>query len=395
MTGITVRYAEAAEIDGWDALVARNPAGGDFVQARPYADTKAAVGWIPRFLVFEHGGEHGGERASVSLALERRIPLLGSYWYLPHGPAVPTAAEARAHVGALRDFLREREPGVFAATVEPPIERIGDAPASESEAARALAPLGARWRPGIQSNVSTAIVHLAGGDGPRTDAELLSSFQKRCRNSINRAIRDGVEVREYPADAETFAHMHRLMRLVGGGGQTLRLRSEDYAERFWRGFSEAGLGRFYGIESSGIEGGGVEGGGTAGSGTDADDSPALLAYVIRVGERAYYKDGGSERPRTSPGMSNLLQWRMMRDARDAGATSYDLMGTPPRDRLDDPSSPNHTLAAFKLSFANEVTEFVGAFDLVLRPRAYRLWTRAGLPLAQRAHRRRYRDLDLY
>jgi len=376
MTGITVRYAEAAEIDEWDALVAQNPAGGDFVQARPYADTKAAVGWIPRFLVFERGGE----RASVSLALERRIPLLGPYWYLPHGPAVPTPEEARAHVEALRGFLREREPRVFAAAVEPPIERIGDAPASEGETARALAPLGARWRPGIQSNVSTAIVKLAGEDGPRSDAELLSSFQKRCRNSINRAIRDGVEVREYPADAETFARMHRLMRLVGGGGQTLRLRSEDYAERFWRGFSEAGLGRFYGIESSGIEGG---------------DSPALLAYVIRVGERAYYKDGGSERPRTSPGMSNLLQWRMMRDARDAGATSYDLMGTPPRDRLDDPSSPNHTLAAFKLSFANEVTEFVGAFDLVLRPRAYRAWTRIGLPLVQRAHRRRYRDLDLY
>jgi lipid II:glycine glycyltransferase (peptidoglycan interpeptide bridge formation enzyme) len=370
---ITARYASAAEIEAWDELVAGNPAGGDFVQTRPYADTKAAVGWTPRFLVFERGGAGDGsarERASAALVLERRLPLLGRYWYLPHGPAVATAAEAREHTAALRDFLRAHEPRVFAATVEPPIELPEGTAAPDSEVARSLAELGARWRPGIQSNVSTAIVSLAGDD-----AALLTGFQKRCRNSISRALRDGVEVREYPADAETFAHMHRLMRLVGGGGQALRLRSEEYAERFWSGFSAAGLGRFYGIE--------------------VDGSPALLAYVIRVGERAYYKDGGSERPRTSPGMSNLLQWRMMRDMRDEGATSYDLMGTPPRDRLDDPSSPNHTLAAFKLSFAGAVTEFAGAHDLVLRPRAYRAWLRLGLPLAQRLHRRRHRDLDLY
>ncbi|XPP26320.1 MAG: lipid II:glycine glycyltransferase FemX [Leucobacter sp.] len=372
MTGLTVREALNAELENWDALVTRNPAGGDFVQARAYAEVKAAVGWIPRFLVFERGGE----RVSVSLALERRLPLLGRYWYLPHGPAVEDPAAAVEHTAALRHYLRAQQPRVFAATVEPPIETGGaggaDDAAGDARLALAdpLAELGARWRPGIQGNASTAIVELRGDD-----ATLLAGFQKRCRNSISRAQRDGVVVREYPTDPETFAEMHRLMRLVGGGGQTLRLRSEDYAERFWRGFSEAGLGRFVGIE--------------------VDGSPALMAYVIRVGERAYYKDGGSERARTSPGMSNLLQWEMMRQARDAGATSYDLMGTPPRDRLNDPASPNHSLAAFKLSFAGGVTEFVGAYDLVLKPRAYRLWQRLGLPLAQRLHRRRYRDLDLY
>lgn len=372
MTVLTARPAMAAEIDRWDTLVAENPAGGDFVQTRAYAEVKAAVGWIPRYLVFEHGGES----VSTSLVLERRVPLIGRYWYLPHGPAVADPAAAVAHTAALRDYLRAHEPRVFAATVEPPIIDAGhgaDGKVADGNIAELSAPLsalGAHWRPGIQGNTSTAIVDLRGDD-----AALLASFQKRCRNSISRALRDGVEVREYPATPETFAQMHRLMRLVGGGGQTLRLRSEDYAERFWRSFSARGLGSFWGV--------------------DVDGEPALLAYTIRVGERAYYKDGGSDRPRTSPGMSNLLQWHMMRQARDAGAISYDLMGTPPRDRLNDPSSPNHSLAAFKLSFAGDVTEFVGAYDLVLRPAAYRRWQRFGLPLTQRLHRRRYRDLDLY
>lgn len=363
MSELRVRAATSEETARWDELVARNPAGGNFVQVRPYAEVKASVGWHPKYVVFERDASI----ESASLVLERRIPLLGRYWYLPQGPAVSTTDAAAEHVAALRAYVHAHERRVFAVTVEPPIVADGE---SETAIRSHFAALEAHWRPGIQGNTATAIVDIAG-----TDDELLAAFHKRCRNMIRRAERDSVVVREYPSNAETFAHMHRLMKLVGGGGQQLRLRSHDYAEQFWRGFTDAGLGRFYGIE--------------------VDGTPALLAFVIRVGERAYYKDGGSERPRTSPGMSNLLQWHMMREVRDAGAKSYDMIGTPPKDRLDDPEAPNYSLAMFKLSFAREVTEFVGAFDVVMKPRGYRVWQRIGLPVAQRLHRRRYRDLDLF
>lgn len=366
MTDLQARFARADEVERWDILVAANPTGGDFVQTKPYAATKATVGWTPRYLVFEAAGAP----VSVALVLERRIPLLGRYWYLPHGPAVAEPASTHAHVVALRKFALQQPGRIFAITIDPMLEDTEQNRLATTAGPYALTALGARWRPGIQGNTFTAIVSLDG-----SDAELLARFHKRCRNMINRALRDGVEVREYPANAETFAHMHRLMRLVGGGGAALRLRSESYAETFWRGFSDAGLGRFYGIE--------------------VDGTPALLAFVIRVGECAFYKDGGSERHRTTPGMSNLLQWRMMRDMRDAGARSYDMLGVPPRARLDDPTAPNHSLAPFKLSFAREVTEFIGAYDVVLRPGAFTWWQRFGLPITQRLHRRRYRDLDLY
>ncbi|MBK0419339.1 peptidoglycan bridge formation glycyltransferase FemA/FemB family protein [Leucobacter sp. CSA1] len=368
MTSLQARYASPAEIDRWDDLVAANPSGGDFLQVRGFATTKAAVGWTPRYLVFEEAG--GGRVVSVSLVLERRIPTVGDYWYLPHGPAVRTTADLRAHAEALRDFLRDRARGVFAATLEPLVEDTEENRTRLDSGEHSLAALGARWRDGIQINTSTAIV-----DVDRDDDELLASFHKKCRNMISRATRDGVEIREYPATPETFAHMHRLMRLVGGGKAKLDLRSQAYTERFWRAFSDAGLGRFFGI--------------------DVDGAPAVMAYTIRVGERAFYKDGGSERPRTTPGMSNLLQWHMMRVQRDAGAKSYDLVGVPPRDRLDDPEYLNHSLAPFKLSFAREVTEFIGAYDLVMRPGAYSRWQRYGLRLAQRLHRGRYDDTGMY
>lgn len=365
-TELRVRYATANERDSWDDLVTQNPTGGDFVHTLPYAATKQRVGWHPRHLVWEQGPH----RVSVALVLERRLPLLGRYWYLPHGPAVTDTGQVATHTAALRHFVLQQAPSVFAVTIDPLVMNSAENRDKLTGPHGSLSPLGAHWRPGIQGNTATAIVPLVSPD----DA-LLASFHKRSRNMVNRALRDGVVVREYPANAETFAHMHRLMRLVGGGTAQLRLRSTEYAETFWREFAAAGLGKFYGI--------------------DVDGSPALLAFVIRSGAQAFYKDGGSERPRTSPGMSNLLQFEMMRAMRDAGATHYDMMGVPPKDQLDDPSAPNHSLATFKLSFAREVTEFIGAYDVVLRPRQYRLWQRLGLPLAQRLHRRRYRDLDLY
>lgn len=366
LTDLNVRFATPAECESWDSLVAQNPTGGDFVQTLAYAATKQTVGWRSRHLVWE--SDQG--IVSVALVLERRIPFLGRYWYLPHAPSVTEPTAVISHMAAFRDFARAQQPRVFAATVDPLVFNTDENMQALTSGPASLHTLGAHWRPGIQGNTATAIVPL-----DTTDEALLASFHKRSRNMVSRALRDGVSVREYPATAETFAHMHRLMRLVGGGNAQLRLRSEDYAETFWREFAAAGQGKFYGIE--------VEG------------SPALLAFVIRVGTQAFYKDGGSERHRTTPGMSNLLQFHMMQAMRDAGATHYDMMGVPPRDRLDDPSAPNHSLATFKLSFAREVTEFVGGFDLVLQPRRYRIWQRLGLPIAQRAHRRKYRDLDLY
>ena len=367
MSSLQARAATADERRRWDELVAANPAGGDFVLAEAFADTKAAVGWTPRHVVFTRD-----ERiVSVALVLERRIVTVGTYWYLPHGPAVTSPEETHAHAAALTAFAHAGAPRVFAITIEPPIEHSSEHRNALASGPYSLAPMDARWREGLQGNTSTAIVDI-----DRDDDALMASFHKKCRNMIRRAERDGIRVVEAPPTSDTFAHMHRLMRLVGGGNkQDLNLRSEDYAERFWRGFSSRGQGSFAAIE--------------------VDGTPAVMAYTIRIGDRAFYKDGGSERPRVTPGMSNLMQWHLMRQARDAGAKSYDMLGVPPKDRLDDPDHPNHSLAPFKLSFAREVTEYIGAYDLVLRPSAFRRWQRYGLPIAQRLHRRRYRDLGLF
>lgn len=364
-TTLTARYATSTELDRWDSLVAANPGGGEFLAARAFAATKSQVGWVPRYLVFARASTIH----SVALVLERQIPLLGLLWYIPRGPAAPDFDAFAEHLLAIHRFAGAAAPQVFTITVEPPI-------VAEEEAGQTLPPellaqgLDVRSRPALQGNATTAIVRI-----DRSDEELLASFDKKCRNMVRRAERDGATVRQVPSSPETFAHMHRLMRLVGGGTADLALRAPQYSETLWQGFTENGQGQFYAI--------------------DADGTPAVMGFLIRMGDRAFYKDGGSERDRVTPGMSNLLVWQMMRDARDAGATEIDLFGVAPAWAQSTADHPAYGLGLFKLSFSRERTTYVGAFDLVLQPRRFRLWQRFGERLAGKLHRKRFQDLGLY
>lgn len=361
---LRARWATPEEIERWDSLVAQNPAGGDFLLTTAFAAAKRTVGWEPRFMVFDTGDA----LESVALILEKRIPFLGAYWYLPRSPGVDDLASLEAHLDALRTFAKSQAPSVFTVTVEPPLV---DSEAHRT-ALRSLAPerfgdtvLG----DGIQANTVTAVVDLA-----RDDDALLASFDKKCRNMIRRAERDGVEVKEYTPDAAVFERMHHLMTLVGGGQVELRLRSKAYTEVLWNGLIEAGHARFFGIER--------------------DGEPIVMAVVFMVGDRAFYKDSGSDRTRVTPGMSNYLHWHIMRTLRDAGAVTYDLFGVAPEWATSNEEHPNYAGGKFKLSFGPRVT-YVGAIDLICKPAKYRVWRRIGLRIASRLHRKRHQDFSFY
>ena len=364
MTTLTARWATAKEQSHWDELVTENPNGGDFLQTTTLAEAKRPFGMEPRYVIFEERGE----RVSVAMFHERRVPVFGKLWWGCRVPAVASVAELERHVDALRRFIRASARGVFTVTFEPPVVGSEDVEAQIATSSSLSAPDLVR-RDGIQANTHTAIVQI-----DKSDDELLASFSKKSRNMVRRAARDGVEVREYPADRATFDRMHELMRLVGGGKDGLLLRPKEYVEALWRGFAERGQGRFFGVE--------------------ADGQIAVLAFVITVGEHGTYKDGGSERPLVSPGMSNLLHFEIMKIFRDEGVRTYDMFGVAPPEAQgnDDPAS--YALGNFKLSFTDR-TSHIGAFDLVVRKQQHRLWTAIGERAYAKLYRTRTGDFSIY
>ncbi|HEU0266243.1 MAG TPA: hypothetical protein VFQ70_01300, partial [Candidatus Saccharimonadaceae bacterium] len=107
ITVMTFRFATDDEMTSWDELLLRNPDGGDVFASREMAETKADNGWTPQYIV---------DNDIVILALEKRIPLLGKFWYLPKGPGVSNSDELQPLLEPLKAFAGAQ--GAFVVKIE-------------------------------------------------------------------------------------------------------------------------------------------------------------------------------------------------------------------------------------------------------------------------------------
>jgi len=121
----------------------------------------------------------------------------------------------------------------------------------------------------------------------------------------------------------------------------------------------------------------------------AEFEGAMLAGIIvaRFGERATYLYGASSDAHRNLMPNYALQWTAIRDARAAGASSYDLFGIPP---ADDPKHPMHGLYRFKVGFGGSIVHRAGSWDVVLSPARYRVYTTAERVRSFYHHRMRKR-----
>lgn len=361
--GAVARFASNAERSGWDALLAANPGGGEVWMGDAYSGVKRSEGgYRDHRVVVDRPGR---EPVAVGV-LAKRVPLLGEWWHLPAGPAGEDAAAVLEVAAAVASLARSR--GAFLLKIEP---RLGP------EAGDALRAVGYRDTVRIIPNPSTVLVEIGAGWAglgadpgaglePVPDDELLAGLGKKARNSINRARRDGIEVSRVAATDENCAALYRLLQETAEG--RFVLRSERYYREFWQRFARAGDGQMFLAHRDG-----------------ADGSPELIAgaYAMALGRKTTYKDGASVRAKTAYGASHALQWEVLRWANERGALVHDLCGAPPADRADDKTHPLHGVGQFKRSFSSEITDYVGAFDLPLKPWAYAFWVRLGDRLARR------------
>jgi lipid II:glycine glycyltransferase (peptidoglycan interpeptide bridge formation enzyme) len=348
----TARFATAQEIEHWDDHVTANPNGGNLLQSASFAAVKSQHGWKPLHLVYEGVTEAEGEDGvfeerpytSYNLVLEKRVPVLGALWYMIKGPDVPDVRDVPAVLEANRELVRRERLRVFAVKIEPDI-------LDTEENSALLHRAGLVKQFNIQPNDSTAIL-----DTDKDEEAVLKSLHSRGRNAVRRAKREGCEVSRVELTEENMQAMYALMDTVGQGKADVNLRSYEYYRQFWTTFARAGQGRLYF--------------------TYEDGEPSVGAYVISYGRKGTYKDGGSKPRRRQYGDSHLVQWTALTDLMaDHGIEEYDFCGTPPVAQLKDKEHPYHGMGMFKTSFTKTVVDFVGVYDQVIEPRAYRLWSR--------------------
>jgi lipid II:glycine glycyltransferase (peptidoglycan interpeptide bridge formation enzyme) len=344
-----LRPATRSEIGGWDALVVANPDGGHILQSRAWAEFKRGWGWRPTYWIAE-----AADAQVAILFLRRRIPGMGDLWYAPKGPGVADAA-------TLAEILADRQSlqSAFLVKVEPELDSArADTRVWRSAGLR-------KARSDVQMSRATIIVDL-----DRDEDALIASFKPKTRYNIRLAARRGVEIAPVEMSDANIATMYSLMAATRERAGFF-LRSEKYFRGYWELQAASGQAQLFFATWQGQVLAGV--------------------FATYLGSHGWYKDGGSIKEHSELMAPHLLQWEVMRWLRTRGVRTYDLVAVPPASQLND-THPLFGLYRFKSGFSDAVTEFVGTWDLPVRPRAYAAWERWGERAANTINRRLRHDL---
>lgn len=341
-----LRFASNDEINGWNESVLLNPDGGNILQSYEMAEQKQLSGWIPRYIVSD---------TLALVALEKTVPLLGKIWYVIKGPGVVSAEELKAFLPAMKKFARSN--GVFSVKIEPEIIK-------SDSALTIINTLDLIKVRSVQPNASTIFLSIT------DDLEaIIGRLHQNTRHAIRRAERDGVTIERVDASDENCEKMFALYKITADGQFTIRRYS--YYKKFWQRFSHAGLGQMFFAY--------------------ADGKLLAASYALIFGEKSTYKDGASLREKPVYGTSHLLQWRMIEWAKSRGAKLHDFCGSPPSDQIKNPDHPYAGFGRFKLGFNKEVTDFIGTYDIALRPFRYKIWAKIGERIMLRWHFKRHHE----
>jgi lipid II:glycine glycyltransferase (peptidoglycan interpeptide bridge formation enzyme) len=328
----------------WHARLAQFDSA-HLLQSWDWGEFKSRYGWSPRRLAWEAPGRLAGA-ASVL-----RRGRLAAVLYAPRGPALDWRdPDARREVlGGLEELARQEstifikiDPDVVVAVRDPGDE--ADCP--DPLGAEVAADLRSRgWRPSAEQIQFPNTVRL---DLSRPEDELLAAMKQKTRYNVRLAARKGVRVRAgSPADLGLLYRMYAETSVRDG----FVIRPPQYYHDAWGSFLAAGLAQPFVAE--------------------VGDVPVAALIVFRFGGAATYMYGMSTESHREKMPNHLLQWEAIRWAKAQGCRVYDFWGAPAR---LDPQDPLWGVWKFKEGFGGRLVRTLGAWDYVVSPLAYRLYS---------------------
>lgn len=339
-----IRPATEEEIQNWDSLCATNPDGGHIYNSFEWNEFKKSVSWQPHYLVYEENILNKGNIIYFCLS-EKPASFLGTIYYCPKGPGIFKNYQADKHSLAvfedfckqLTQYVRTIDRKAILVKVEPELLE-GEYDLRKFHLKKSSADLQFK---------ATIMVDLS----PSED-EILAGFKQKTRYNIRYADRKGVSVERREMTSENIDLMFDLMSATQERAGFF-LRKKKYFATYWHLLASSGLAQLL----------------------IATHEGDVLSGIVatRFGTKGYYKDGGSFATKRNLMAPYLLQWEAMRWAKEQGVTTYDLVAAPPKSSLEDSNHPYAGLYQFKRGFHDEVTEFVGCYDLPISDNKYRIW----------------------
>ncbi len=353
---------ESARNNEWDVAAVQSPDGG-LLQSSAWGAFQEALGRRVEFVKFQSPISN-----LQSLIVEHRLPLGFSYVYSPRGPVVYALSEVEVLQGAstssandlggslsaLTNEVRRRFPKAIFWCIEPPLRefRIQNLESRIVKSARDVQP------------ATTLVIDLT-----KSEDELLAAMKQKTRYNIGVAQRHGITVRSSLKSSSLSDE---------DCGRFLGLLEETARRDGFRAHPRRHYELLLGARSLGV----ARDDGVVLVVAEHEDMMLAGAMIAFFGQWAYYLHGASSSDNRALMAPCLLHWEIMREAKRRGCTRYDLWGISPsrRDGISNDKylMSNDRLAGvtrFKLGFApnTKPTTFAGTWDMVLRPRIYRIY----------------------
>lgn len=332
----------------WNTTLAQMPYA-HVLQTWQWGDFKTiTTGWTAERIAYSH---QGGVVALAQILTRRVGPL--AIMYVPKGPALDYSDQPlrAAVLDALKQHAQEHnavflkiDPDVVTGVGVPGEPGAFDDPTGQQVMAEWGA-AGLRFsRDQVQFRNSVVI------DLRRSEDELLAAMKQKTRYNVRLAEKRNITIRLGTLDDLDL--LHRLYAETARRDRFV-IRPLDYYRQAWGSFMKAGLAQPIIAEYKG----------------------KAVAHVIIFGhgKRAWYIYGASADEERKHMPTYLLQWEAMRWAKAQGMVVYDFWGAP--DDFADQNDPLAGVFRFKEGFGGVVARRIGAWDVVVRPRLYTLYTR--------------------
>ena len=334
---MSYRFATQEEIDNWDKLVIANPDNGNIFQTKGFGLIKSTNNWHPKYITINN---------IYSLVLEKKLPILGNFWYIPKGPGINAPDQLKSLLKPLKDFAKDNK--VFAVKLEPELIVSPDTN-------KKIKSLGLNIRRGIQA-ANTIVLDIA-----KPLDEITAKFSPKTRYNIRAANKANVTTEIAPIDNESCKLFYDLMVATINGRSPLR--HFEYYKNYWTLHYQAGTGLFLFAKNS--------------------DQILSMDFITILGNKATRKDAASIRDHSVRGASALLELEAIKYLKEKGITVYDLYGTPPSDQIKNPDHPYYGFGNFKAGFSPDITDYIGSCDLIVDKFKYNIWIKIGERITHR------------
>lgn len=186
-------------------------------------------------------------------------------------------------------------------------------------------------------------------DLTKSEDALLSAMHPKTRYNIRVATRHGVVVAENNTEDAFDAYLRLSEETTIRQG--FYAHDRHYHRTMWNILHKAGIAHLW---------------------TATLDKEILATWIIFTWkDRLYYPYGASSRSHREAMAPNLLLWEIAQWGKQNGFSAFDLWGALGPD--PDPNDPWYGFHRFKEGYHPDLVEYLGSYDLIIRPAAYRLY----------------------